>query len=40
VAAGNFADLWVYLVGPIAGGVAAGLLYKSVFEEREHGRKK
>ena len=38
VATGNFADLWVYLVGPALGGVAAGLLYKFVFEE--HPRKK
>src|SRR5262245_2927651 len=37
VATGNFADLWVYLVGPILGGVVAGLLYKTIFEEREHG---
>ena len=38
VATGNFADLWVYLAGPALGGVAAGLLYKFVFEE--HPRKK
>jgi len=37
VATGNFANLWVYLVGPILGGVIAGLLYKTVFEERERG---
>ncbi|HEX9945460.1 MAG TPA: aquaporin [Thermoanaerobaculia bacterium] len=36
LATGNFSDLWVYLVGPILGGVLAGLLYKAVFEEREH----
>jgi len=36
VAAGNFRDLWVYLVGPVLGGVVAGLLYKMVFEERDH----
>ncbi len=36
VATGNFADLWVYLVGPILGGVIAGLLYKTIFEERDH----
>jgi aquaporin Z len=36
VATGNFVDLWVYLVGPILGGVLAGLLYKTIFEEREH----
>jgi len=38
VAMGNFNDLWVYLVGPALGGVVAGLLYKTVFEEREAGR--
>lgn len=32
---GNFADIWLYFVGPIAGGVLAGLLYKTVFEERK-----
>lgn len=37
VATGNFANLWVYLVGPGLGGAVAGLLYKTVFEEREHG---
>lgn len=35
VASGNFADIWLYFVGPIAGGVIAGLLYKSVFEEHK-----
>jgi aquaporin Z len=34
VVSGNFADLWVYFVGPILGGVVAGLLYRGVFEER------
>src|SRR3954463_2784399 len=38
VATGNFNDLWVYLVGPALGGIVAGLLYKTVFEE--HPRKK
>jgi MIP family channel proteins len=38
VATGNFNDLWVYLVGPAIGGIVAGLLYKTVFEEREAGR--
>ncbi len=36
VATGNFDDLWVYLIGPILGGVLAGVLYKAVFEERDH----
>jgi MIP family channel proteins len=42
VAAGDFTNLWVYLVGPVIGGVVAGVLYKAVFEERElaRGRKK
>lgn len=35
VASGNFANLWVYFVGPILGGVVAGVLYKAVFEERK-----
>jgi MIP family channel proteins len=35
VATGNFANIWVYFVGPILGGVVAGLLYKMVFEERK-----
>jgi MIP family channel proteins len=38
IATGNFTDLWVYLVGPALGGVAAGLLYKLLYEE--HPRKK
>jgi MIP family channel proteins len=38
VATGDFTSLWVYLVGPAIGGVAAGLLYKTVFEEREIAR--
>ena len=38
VATGNFNDLWIYLVGPALGGIVAGLLYKTVFEEREPGR--
>jgi glycerol uptake facilitator-like aquaporin len=35
LATGNFDDIWLYFVGPIAGGVIAGLLYKTVFEERK-----
>jgi MIP family channel proteins len=40
VASGNFADLWVYFVGPILGGVVAGLLYKTVFEEHKAAAKR
>jgi len=40
VAVGDFRNLWVYIVGPILGAVAAGLLYKLVLEGREgRGRK-
>jgi aquaporin Z len=35
---GDFSDIWVYLAGPIAGGVIAGLLYRGLFEERERRR--
>jgi aquaporin Z len=35
---GDFSDIWVYLAGPIAGGVIAGLLYRGLFEERERKR--
>jgi MIP family channel proteins len=35
MATGNYADLWVYMVGPVLGGVVAGLLYKGFYEERE-----
>lgn len=35
VATGHYGDLWVYMVGPILGGVVAGLLYKGFYEERE-----
>lgn len=31
---GDFPDLWVYLLGPVAGGVGAGLLYRGLLEER------
>ena len=30
--AGQFSDLWVYLVGPVAGGLLAALLYKGALE--------
>ena len=41
--AGHFDAVWVYIVGPIAGGVLAALLYYSFIPEaetliREHGR--
>ena len=32
---GNFADLWLYFVGPIAGAAVAGLLYKVVLKPAE-----
>lgn len=32
VATGNFADLWLYMVGPVAGGLAAAGLYRGLFE--------
>ena len=31
---GDFPDLWVYLLGPVMGGVGAGLLYRGLYEER------
>jgi len=36
---GELSDLWVYLVGPPLGGIAAGLLYKFALEEKSAGRK-
>lgn len=35
IAAGNYADLWLYLVGPFVGGVLAALLYIGVFKEKD-----
>lgn len=35
LAIGSFDDIWLYFVGPVAGAVLAGLLYKTVFEERK-----
>ncbi len=33
VAAGNFADLWLYVVGPVVGGLVATGLYRSALED-------
>ena len=33
IAAGNYADLWVYLVGPVIGGLVATLLYDRVLKQ-------
>jgi aquaporin Z len=37
VATGNYADLWVYLVGPVLGGAVAALLYRGVFAAPKEG---
>lgn len=34
IVTGNYADLWVYLVGPVIGGLAATLLYDRVLKGR------
>ena len=34
VITGNFAHHWIYWVGPILGGVAAGLIYQLVLKVR------
>ncbi len=35
VATGDFSYLWIYIVGPVVGGLAAALLYNQVFLPRE-----
>lgn len=35
LAADRYTDLWVYLIGPPLGAIAAGLLYKTVYEARK-----
>lgn len=35
LAADRYTDLWVYLIGPPLGAIAAGLLYKMVYEARK-----
>ena len=37
IAAGNYADLWLYFVGPFAGAVLAALLYIGVFKDSDVG---
>jgi MIP family channel proteins len=34
IVAGDFNEIWIYIVGPALGAVVAGLLYKGLFEER------
>ncbi|MGI8440978.1 MAG: MIP/aquaporin family protein [Thermoleophilaceae bacterium] len=35
VVAGTYSDIWIYLVGPVVGGVAAAFLYASVIGKAE-----
>jgi aquaporin Z len=35
IASGNYADIWLYFVGPLLGGAIAALLYIGVFKEKE-----
>jgi glycerol uptake facilitator-like aquaporin len=34
VASGTYANIWLYFVGPLLGGLIAALLYIGVFEEK------
>ena len=34
VASGNYADIWLYFVGPLLGGAIAAVLYIGLFEEK------
>ncbi|GFP85655.1 aquaporin tip2-1 [Phtheirospermum japonicum] len=36
VASGNYADNWIYWVGPLIGGGLAGLVYSNLFINQEH----
>jgi aquaporin Z len=29
IASGNFSDIWLYIVGPVVGGILAALLYNA-----------
>ena len=33
IAAGIFSDIWLYIVGPVVGGLLAGLLYNARFKD-------
>jgi len=38
VVLGDLSNIWVYLLGPLTGGVIAGLMYRGLYEERERKR--
>ena len=35
IVSGNYADIWLYFVGPLAGGILAALLYMGVLRDKE-----
>ena len=35
IVSGNYADIWLYFVGPLAGGILAALLYMGVLRDNE-----